>query len=93
MDSHLPHLNWVGLYGVRRIQFFSAQAPISPRSTGSPGAVLRPGARQYISHIASTNASTFAGSGAFTSAAGGLTIEPHLLCDSLCQIETWPDMC
>src|SRR5713226_8135652 len=48
----LTHLKGAGLYGVRRIQFFSAQAPISPRSTGSPGAVLRPGARQYVNHIA-----------------------------------------
>jgi hypothetical protein len=37
-----------GLYGVVRLTTISGAEPISPRSTGSPGAVLRPGARQYI---------------------------------------------
>src|SRR6266852_3030957 len=32
------------LYGVAREKLFSRTSPISPRSTGSPGSVLRPGA-------------------------------------------------
>ena len=32
-----------GLYGVSLFQFFSSHSPISTASTGSPGAVLRPG--------------------------------------------------
>jgi len=42
-----------GEYGVSLSQSLVFVAPISPRSTTSPGAVGRPGARRNIIHIAS----------------------------------------
>src|SRR5207253_2025700 len=50
--SH-PKFSQPGEYGVSLSQSLVFVAPISPRSSTSPGAVGRPGARRNIIHIAS----------------------------------------
>src|SRR6266702_1820317 len=52
-SNFTPQILTAGEYGVSLSQSLVFVAPISPRSSTSPGAVGRPGARRNIIHIAS----------------------------------------